>query len=406
MTIDALPASRNDALTLDGADPLRRFKGAFDLPAGVIYLDGNSLGPPPRAALARIQQTAEHEWGRDLVGSWNSAGWFDMPKTCGAKVAALIGAPPDDVIVADSVSVNLFKLAAALHRETGGPIRFFENEFPTDGYILQGLASLTDASLRTLKSGADPFVEQGGVLVLSVVDYKSADIVDIAATEIKARAAGVSIIWDLSHGAGLLPLALHRDGARYAVGCGYKYLNGGPGAPAFVYAQSGAGALNQPLSGWMGHKTPFAFETDYQPANNGRRFVCGTPPILSLSAFDAALDVFADVDLNAAASKAQRLGDMFLKRAMAAGLDTPSPLPGAPRGGHVSLRFDHGYEAVQALIARGVIGDFRTPNLMRFGFSPLYLSYTDVWDAADALIDVLETRAWRDEKFSRRDGVT
>ena len=372
----------------------------------MIYLDGNSLGPPTRDALARVQQTAEHEWSRDLIGSWNSAGWFDMPKTCGAKIAALIGARPDDVAVADSVSINLFKLAAALHRETGGPIRVFEHEFPTDGYILQGLASLTGAPLHTLSAGADPFDERGGLLVLSVVDYKTAEIVDIAAMEKRARAAGVSVIWDLSHATGLLPLAMDRDGARYAVGCGYKYLNGGPGAPAFVYVRGDAGALNQPLSGWMGHKTPFAFETDYQPTDDARRFVCGTPPILSLSALDAALDIFTDVDLAATAAKAQHMGDMFLSRALAAGLETVSPLPGETRGGHVSLCFDHGFETVQALIARGIIGDFRAPNLMRFGFSPLYLSYEEVWDAADALINVLETQAWRDPQFARRAGVT
>lgn len=406
LTIDTPPASRNDALAMDGADPLRRFRDEFDLPAGVIYLDGNSLGPPPRMALARIQQTAEHDWGRDLIRSWNSAGWFNMPTTCGAKIAKLIGAPAEDVAVADSVSINLFKLAAALYEQAGGPIRVFENEFPTDGYILQGLASLTGATLQTLKAGGDPFVVRGGLLVLSVVDYKSAEIIDIAAMEKRAKAAGVSIIWDLSHATGLLPLALDRDGARYAVGCGYKYLNGGPGAPAFVYAQGGAGALNQPLTGWMGHKDPFSFETEYQPADNARQFVCGTPPILSMSALDAALDVFTDVELIDVALKARRLGDLFLTRALAAGLQTVSPLPGDPRGGHVSLRFEHGYEVVQALIARGVIGDFRAPDLMRFGFSPLYLSYADVWDASDALIDVLSTQAWREPQFARREGVT
>lgn len=406
LTIDTSPATRDDALAMDGADPLRRFKDAFDLPTGVIYLDGNSLGPPPRLALARIQQTAQREWAADLITSWNSAGWFEMPIDCGAKIATLIGAPAEAVAVADSVSINVFKLAAALYEQKGGPIRIFENEFPTDGYILQGFASLTGATLQTLKAGADPFGEHGGLLVLSVVDYKSAEIVDIAAMEARAKAAGVSIIWDLSHATGLLPLNLHRDGARYAVGCGYKYLNGGPGAPAFIYAQDDAGALNQPLTGWMGHEDPFAFETEYRPADNARQFVCGTPPILSMSALDAALDVFTDIELTDVAMKARRMGDLFLTRALNAGLDTVSPPPGAPRGGHVSLCFDHGYEVVQALIARGVIGDFRAPNLMRFGFSPLYLSYADIWDAGDALIDVLRTEVWRDPQFARRDGVT
>ncbi len=406
LTKITIPTSREGAVQLDEADPLRRFRDAFDLPAGVIYLDGNSLGPPPRAALTRLQKTAADEWGRDLIRSWNSASWFDMPKSCGAKIANLIGAPPDDVVVADSVSINLFKLAAALNRKNGGAIAVFENEFPTDSYILQGLAALTGAELRTLKPTDNPFADDIDLLVVSVVDYKTAAISDIADMEVKAAAAGVAIIWDLSHATGLLPLDLARDGANYAVGCGYKYLNGGPGAPAFIYARGSAGALDQPLTGWMGHADPFAFDNTYRPAGDARRFVCGTPPILSLSSLDAALEVFDDVALHDIASKAQGLGDLFLARALAFGLETVSPLPGAPRGGHVSLRYDHGYEVVQALIARGVIGDFRAPDLMRFGFSPMYLSYADIWDAADALIDVLQTEEWRKPEFARRDNVT
>ncbi len=406
LTINMIPTSRDDAMQLDAADPLGRFRDAFDLPAGVIYLDGNSLGPPPKPAQARLQQTVADEWHRDLIRSWNSAGWFDMPTTCGAKIAKLIGASPVDVVVADSVSINIFKLTAALHKKEGRAIAIFENEFPTNGYILQGLASLTGAELRVLKPTDNPFTDDIGLLVISAVDYKTAAIADIAKMEARAARAGVSIIWDLSHATGLLPLDLTRDGARYAVGCGYKYLNGGPGAPAFVYAHGEGAALDQPLTGWMGHADPFAFDKTYRPADGARRFACGTPPILSLSALDAALDIFDGVDLKGVAAKAQTLGDLFLSRALSAGLETASPLPGERRGGHVSLRFHHGYEVVQSLIARGVVGDFRTPDLMRFGFSPLFLSYKDVLDAADVFVDVLQTEDWRKPEFARRDKVT
>jgi len=403
---EGAPTSREDAARLDSADPFRGFRSQFDLAPGLIYLDGNSLGPPPKAALARLQQTAAQEWGRDLIRSWNSAGWFDLPKTCGAKIARLIGAADDDVIVADSVSVNIFKLVSALLMDRRGAVAVFENEFPTDGYILQGLSNLTGSPLHVLKAGDDPFTENVSVLVVSAVDYKTAAIADIAAWEKRAALHDASIVWDLSHATGVLPINLARDGADYAVGCGYKYLNGGPGAPAFLYVRSDAGAVRQPLSGWMGHADPFAFGKDYEPAKDARRFACGTPPILSMSALDAALDIFGSVDMRAVAKKARSLGDLFLTLALAAGFTTVSPKPGEPRGGHVSLEFNHGYEFVQALIARGVIGDFRAPNLMRFGFSPLFLSYTDVWDAADALIDILHTEGWRAPEFSRRDKVT
>ncbi len=405
MTVNCAVTSRADAEKLDAADPLREMRRVFDLPAGVLYLDGNSLGPPPRNVAARLQDTADREWRRDLIQSWNKAGWIDLPARCGTKIAKLIGAPEGDVIVADSVSINIFKLAAALRKKRGGDIAIFANEFPTDGYILQGLAALTGAQLRMLAAGDDPFTKNTSVLVVSVVDYKTAAIADIAAMEKAATESNVAIIWDLSHAVGLLPLNLERDGARFAVGCGYKYLNGGPGAPAFVYAHHES-ELEQPLSGWMGHASPFAFDANYRPADGVRRFACGTPPILSMSALDAALDLFDKVDLHDVAAKARGLGDLFLTRAFERGLETVSPPPGEPRGGHVSLRFEHGYEVVQALIARGVIGDFRAPDLMRFGFSPLFLSYAEAWDAAEALIDVLDTEEWRNAEYAQRRKVT
>ncbi len=402
------PATREEASALDDKDPLARHKARFDLPDGVIYLDGNSLGPPPKAALARLQSTGEAEWRGGLIKSWNDAGWIDLPKTCGAKIARLIGARDDEVIVADSVSVNIFKLTAALCAKAPGAIAYHADEFPTDGYILQGLSNLTGSPLISLAPDAShgALYSDISVLVKSVVHYKTAAVADIAAWETAAQ-NHVAIIWDLSHATGVLNIDMQAAGARYGVGCGYKYLNGGPGAPAFVYVERRAAAtLNQPLSGWMGHAAPFDFAPDYAPAPGVERFACGTPPILSLSALDAALEIFADIDIAAIETKAKLLGDLFLARCAALDLESISPPPSKRRGGHVSVRFDHGYEVVQALIAHGVIGDFREPDLMRFGFSPLFLGYRDVWDAAETLRNILETEEWREAKYSMRRKVT
>lgn len=403
------PASREEASALDDKDPLARYKAQFDLPDGVIYLDGNSLGPPPKAALVRLQSAGETEWRGGLIKSWNEAGWIDLPKACGAKIARLIGAREDEVIVADSVSINIFKLTAALCAKAPGAIAYHTDEFPTDGYILQGLSNLTGAPLMRLAVGAghDALHSDISVLVKSVVHYKTAAVADIAAWETAAAQANVAIVWDLSHATGVLDMDMRAAGARYGVGCGYKYLNGGPGAPAFIYVERQAAAtLNQPLSGWMGHAAPFDFAPDYAPAPGVERFACGTPPILSLSALDAALDIFADIDIAALEAKAKMLGDLFLARCAALNLESISPPPSKRRGGHVSVRFEHGYEVVQALIAQGVIGDFRQPDLMRFGFSPLFLGYRDVWDAASLLANILETEEWRAAKYSARRKVT
>lgn len=409
MTITRPPATRADAEALDREDPIRSFKEQFDLPPGVIYLDGNSLGPPPDSSLDRLRRAAEDEWRHGLITSWNEAGWIDLPKTCGAKIANIIGAGPDDVVVCDSVSVNIFKLAAALLEQSPGALAFEQGEFPTDGYILEGLSHIAGAPLKRLdpELGANALDAEISVLIKSLVHYKSAAVADIAAWERAAAEKNIAIIWDLSHAAGVIDFDLHAAGAKYAVGCGYKFLNGGPGAPAFLYVARGAAEkLNQPLSGWMGHAAPFDFAGDYAPAPGIRRFACGTPPVLSLSALDAALDLFKGVDMGAVEAKARALGDLFLARAAAMGLHSASPDIGARRGGHVILPFEHGYAVVQAMIARGVIGDFRAPDLMRFGFSPLFLSYAEVWDAADILEDILDTEEWRREEFSARKAVT
>ena len=399
--------TREEAEELDAADPLARLRTEFDLPEGVIYLDGNSLGPPPRQALARLEDTASKEWRQGLIRSWNDAGWFDLPKRAGAKIAQLIGAAPSDVIIADSVSVNLFKVAAALIARKRAPIIAIEaNEFPTDAYILEGLAGLTGARLTRIAAGA-PIPAGLDALVKSLVHYRTGAVADLRAVEKQATVKGASVIWDLSHAVGLLDINLTRDGARYAVGCGYKFLNGGPGAPAFVYvAEKAANVHSQPLSGWMGHVAPFDFAPDYRPARGVARFAAGTPPILSLAALDAALDLFEGVNLADVEAKARALGDLFLKCCAPLGLETISPPVGARRGAQASFIHENGFEIMQALIARGVIGDFRAPNIMRFGFSPLFLSYVQVFDAATALADVVRNETWRAPEYSRRGAVT
>ncbi len=401
--------SREDAAKRDSADPLKPKRAEFDLPDGAIYLDGNSLGPPPRRAPARPEQTARNEWRNGLIRSWNDAGWIDLPKRCGGKIAKLIGVDPTDVIVADSVSVNLFKLAAALLAKHPGALAVEAGEFPTDGYILEGLSRLTGAPLHVLPPDEPGALSRHNIRVLikSAVHYKTAAIADMAAWEAEAAKAGVSIIWDLSHAAGVIALDLDATGAKYAAGCGYKFLNGGPGAPAYIYVNGSVSKeLHQPLSGWMGHAAPFEFSASYRPAPGVSRFACGTPPILSLSALDAALDVFDGADMASLEDKAQFLGDVFLARALSHGLETVSPGIGERRGGHVSFNHENAYEIVQALIGRGAIGDFRAPNLMRFGFSPLFLSYEEVWRAGAILKDVIDSGAYRDPAYARRNAVT
>lgn len=405
----AAVSARADAERLDKDDPLAHRRAAFDIPDGVVYLDGNSLGPLPRAARDALHRAIEQEWRTDLIKSWNTAGWIDLPTRAGDRIAALIGAPAGSVLVADSVSVNLFKLASALVIRGAGLVAVERGDFPTDGYILEGLARLSGAGFSLIEPGAGVagLPEQGGVLVRSAVHYKTAEIVDIEAEEREAARRGAAIIWDLSHAVGLVDTQLEARGARYAVGCGYKYLNGGPGAPGFVYVHpSLAGDLAQPLSGWMGHASPFEFTDGYRPAEGIKRFAAGTPPILSMTALHAALSLYDGLDLPALQQKARALGDLFLARIAPLGLECVSPGIGEARGGHVSVRFKDGYPVVQALIDQGVIGDFRAPDLMRFGFSPLVLSYADVFDAAEALVETVRSGRYREARFSRKGAVT
>lgn len=406
---------RPDARALDAQDPLARFRDAFELPPGVIYLDGNSLGPLPRAAADRVQAAVRQEWGQGLITSWNAAGWIEAPQRAGAKLAPLIGAQPHEVVVADSTSVNLFKLAAgALDLRPDRRVILTEaGNFPTDVYVLEGVCRMSGAELRV--APAERLVEAiddtVATVVLTHVHYKTARRWDMAAVTAAAHAKGALMLWDLAHTAGALACDLSGAGADLAVGCGYKYLNGGPGAPAFLFvADRHQAQIRSPLSGWMGHAQPFAFEDRYRASADIRTMLCGTPPILGLAALEAGLDLQLAADPRAVEAKGLALCDLFIRlvemRLAGYDLRLTGPTDMAQRGLHVSFAHPEGYAIVQALIARGVIGDFRDPDILRFGFSPLYLRFQDVADAVEILHEVMATRAWDTPAFRTRAAVT
>lgn len=408
--------TRQDCLDGDAADPLGGARAQFSLPDGVIYLDGNSLGALPVAAAAAVQDAVVRQWGDDLIASWNKHGWIGLPQTVGGKIARLIGAKASEVVAADSVSVNLFKLAAAAVGVQGDRrvVLTEGGDFPTDLYILQGLAGLmSDIELRVVRPGEIEAAldDRVAVVLLSHVHYRSGAIRDMAGLSASIRAVGAMSLWDLSHSAGVLDVDLSRDGADLAAGCGYKYLNGGPGAPAWLYvAECHQPTLQNPLSGWMGHIRPFDFVDDYKPASGIDRWLCGTPPILSLTALNAALGAFDGVDMGAARAKSGALGDLFIERveARCAGKDLTlaSPREAGARGGQVSFRHPHGWAVMQNLIVRGVIGDFRSPDVIRFGFAPLYVRQVDVWDAVEILGEILDAESWRDPRYQTVAAVT
>lgn len=403
-----IPESRDDCLVLDRQDPLLAARAAFSMPDGAIYLCGHSLGPPPASSLESLDKAARQEWAQGLVRSWNMAGWFDLCTTLGAKIAALTGVKAEEILIAESVSTNLFKLAAAALPLAGSrTIVVEEDDFPTDQYIAEGLSRTAGARFERAGQGEglDLACQNGGVLIKSAVNYRSAAVTDMAAEEEKAASHGAIIVWDLSHAAGVLDLDL--SAVRLAVGCTYKYLNGGPGAPAFLYARSDiVDRMETPLPGWMGHAAPFAFSPDYVPAEGVQRFANGTPPILSVSALAGALQAFEGVNPADLEAKARALGDLCLTRAGAMGLSSPCPGIGARRGGHITLLHQEGYAIIRALLARNIIGDFRAPDAMRFGFSPLFVTHTQVWDAMDALEDILATEEWDQPAFRARAKVT
>ncbi|PWC42332.1 kynureninase [Azospirillum sp. TSO22-1] len=407
--------TRDEVAALDAADPLAGRRERFDLPDGVIYLDGNSLGALPRATPGHVERVVRAEWGKGLIRSWNTAGWIDLPQRVGDKIGRLVGAAPGQVVVADSTSVNLFKaLAAAMRMRPERRVVLSERgNFPTDLYIVQGLADFADVELRMVeRDGILPAIDgHTAVVMLTHVDYRAGAMHDMAAVTRAAQDAGALMLWDLAHSAGALPVDLDGCGADLAVGCGYKYLNGGPGAPAFLYvAARHHAAFRQPLTGWMGHAAPFAFGTAYEPAPGIRRALCGTPAVLALAALEAGVDELLAVDMAEVRRKSLGLTrlfrDLLARECAGFGLTPVGPEDPERCGSQVSVAHPQGYAAMQALIARGVIGDFRAPDIMRFGFAPLYLRYADVRDAVRILKDILTTRAWDRPEFHRRAAVT
>ncbi len=402
-----LTITRAACLARDARDPLAPLRQRFDLPAGVIYLDGNSLGARPRAALQRAQEVVAREWGQDLIKSWNTAGWFDLPKRLGARLAPLVGAAPDEVVVTDSTSLNLFKaLAAAVRIQALGTtanrrvIVTERSNFPTDIYMAEGLTSWLERgysvrlvdSVEELPAAIDA---DCAVVMLTHVNYRTGYQHDMAALTRHAHQNGALVVWDLAHSAGAVPVDLNGAEADFAVGCTYKYLNGGPGSPAFIWVPRRHQAqFSHPLSGWWGHAQPFAMAHGFAPVDGIGRALCGTQPVVSLAMVECGLEVFEETTMDAIRAKSLQLTDLFIElvesRCAAHPLGLVTPREHARRGSQVSFTHPHGYAVMQALIERGVIGDYREPEIMRFGFTPLYTSFADVWDAVEILKDILD----------------
>ena len=401
---------------LDASDPLRGFRDLFQLRDGLIYLDGNSLGAAPRAAAARVAEVVSQQWGEGLITSWLGADWSTAPQRIGDKIAALLGAGPDEIVATDSTSVNLFKaLTAALSLRPERAVILSEaTNFPTDVYMMQGIEAFSGGRVRAVTVAPEQVLDRLGndvaVLLLTQVHYKTGLVRDMAEVTRQAHAKGVLVIWDLSHSAGAIPVDLNGAKADFAVGCGYKFLNGGPGAPAFIFAAERHHAAMPVLSGWFGHASPFAFEEDYRPADGITRFLCGTPQVLGLAALECGIDLIARADMAQLRAKSLALGDLFIERMEARcgefGFELISPREPALRGSQVSYAHPHGYEIVQALKAADVIGDFRAPDILRFGLTPLYLRYADMIEAAERLREICLTRAWDKPEYRTRAAVT
>lgn len=414
--------TRTHCLTLDAQDPLAPLRDQFALPAGVIYLDGNSLGARPVAALARAQAVIVEEWGNGLIRSWNSAGWADLSQRLGNRLAPLIGARDGEVVITDTTSINLFKvLSAALtvQRERAPSRKVIVSEasnFPTDLYIAEGLTELLQQgySLRLVNSPDElpqAIDQDTAVVMLTHVNYKTGYMYDMQAQTALSHECGALAIWDLAHSAGAVPIDLHQAAADYAIGCTYKYLNGGPGSQAFVWVNPAlVDVVTQPLSGWFGHTRQFAMESRYAPSQGIARYLCGTQPITSLAMVECGLDIFAQTDMASLRAKSLALTDLFIElvesRCAAHDLTLITPREHARRGSHVSFEHPEGYAVIQALIARGVIGDYREPRIMRFGFTPLYTSFAEVWDAVEILGEILDQKTWDQPQFKVRHSVT
>ena len=409
-----MTTSLDQARRLDAADPLAFARERFRLPDGTIYLDGNSLGALPAATPSALTQTAERQWGKDLIASWTKHEWIDWPTKVAAKLAEIVGAQPHELLIADSTSVCLFKLlaAAARARPERRTIVTVANNFPTDLYVTQGLADLLGLELRAVQP--DKLIKaidrDTAVVTLTHVDYRSAAIHDMAAINAAARRKGSLCVWDLSHSAGAIELGLNGSGCELAVGCGYKYLNGGPGAPAFIYVAEHLQEVLRPApQGWMGHADPFAFDSAYRPVAGISRFLTGTPSILALAALYAGLSTFDQVAMSEIAAKSRSLSELFIAEVeQRCGDDVQLASPRNPeqRGSHVVFAHPQAYAVMQALIARGVVGDFRAPDRLRFGFAPLYNSHAEIVSAAGTLAEVLSSGEWDQPRFHERAKVT
>jgi kynureninase len=411
--------TREGFTSLDKIDPLAKVRDEFSLPQNLIYFDGNSLGPLPKCTIHTLETMIQKEWGNGLIGSWNKENWINMPRELGNKIAPLVGAKLGEVIVVDSTSVNLFKvLTSALLLNKNRRVIVSEAEnFPSDLYILEGVNKMFGESYERhlIEEGdyeIDKYIDTStAVVMLSHVNYKTGRISDIKRITSIAHEKGALVIWDLSHSVGVMPLYLHDCGVDFAVGCTYKHLNGGPGAPGFLYVhKSLIEKVSQPLTGWMGHIQPFEFVVNYQPANDICKYICGTPPIIAYKAIESGLTVFEQVSMNVVREKSIKLSEMFIQlmqqECIKFGFELFSPRNAEQRGSQVSFTHGNGFSIMQTLISHSVVGDFRQPNILRFGFSPLYMRFEDVWDAVICLREIMQTKEWQSEQFNKRGYVT
>lgn len=408
--------TRNDCQTLDAQDPLAPMRDKFVLPEDAIYMVGNSLGALPRATAERMDRAVRIEWGEHLVTGWNRDDWVGLPYRVGAKIARLVGAKDSEVVATDSTSINIFKLVAgALPLRPGRRKIITEpGNFPTDLYVLQGIRDLLPDRVTLEVVDRDKLLDavddDTALVLLTQVHYKTGEVFDMADITAKVQAKGALMLWDLSHSTGAIAVDLNGANADLAIGCGYKFLNGGPGAPAFLYvAERHQNQIQPPITAWFGHADPFTFKDDYRPAPGIVRNMTGTPAVLGLTALDASLDLWADIEMADVRAKSLKLGEMFIDlmeaECAAHNFQLASPR-GEKRGSQVSFFHDDGYPIMQALIAHGVLGDFRAPDILRFAITPLYQRYVDIWDAVARIRDVMDSETWRDDKFAARSAVT
>ena len=409
--------TRTSCTLLDNEDKLNSFRNRFDLPDDIIYLDGNSLGAKPKAASNVAKELIDQQWGNGLIKSWNSAGWFDMPSSLGDKLGQLLGADSGEMLVTDSTGINLYKvLSLAIKLRPDRSVILMESDnFPTDVYMAEGLIEQLGGNYTLKLVPGDEIMDalDDSVAAVSItqVNYKSGRMLDMAKITDKAHACGALAIWDLCHSAGAIPVDLNACNADFAVGCTYKYLNGGPGSPAFVFvAKRHHNKASQPLSGWWGHKEPFAFAPRYEASGGIAQMACGTQPVISMAMIKCGLDIFLETDMVLVRDKSVALTELFIElvesRCSDHGFKLNSPRDATLRGSQVSFTHQNGYAIIKALIARGVIGDFRAPDVMRFGFAPLYIRFSDVWDAVDHLADIMDTGEWQKDIYNQIDPVT